>query len=803
VADQVAVAMDRKRAEDAIIRAKEEWERTFDAVPDYIALLDKEHRITRMNRAMAELLGKSQEDVIGKPCYKVVHGLDEAPDFCPHSKVVATGREHSTEVQEFGRVFAVSDSPILSPNGQLLGGVHVARDITARRQMEEALKQSHDELEQRVKERTAELRKQAELLELAQEAIIVRGLDSQVLYWSRGAEETYGWAKEQALGQVTHILLKTQFPTSWEKIEQNLLQSGHWEGELVHTRADGEEIVVASRLALQRDEQGQPIAILEINRDVTARRQAEEALKTERRRLFSVLERIPANVALLRPDYTFTYANGEFIRRFGDPGLKRCYELFRLDNPCEECQAMAVFHTQTPVLREWSGPDNNIYQIYDYPFIDVDGSPLVLEMGVDITPRKRAEEQAVTLGRMYRMVSKVNEAMVRAANKDQLFRQVCRIMMEEGDFLLAWIGLVDPETRLVEAATQYNLSDDYLQNLAIPIDDVPEGRGPTGTAVREDRCDVCNDYGGEPRMPPWREQALPRGFRSSAAFPLRVESKVVGVLTVYADRPGFFNDDEIALLESLADDLSFALDFMDRDTKRRQAEDALRESEERLRYLASKLLHAQEHERRRLALELHDDLGQSLMVLKLQLRAIEKLVPSDQWQTREECAHCLDYLGGVIENVRRLARNLRPSVLEDLGLAAGLRVLVGEFRKYHEIELSLEMDDIEGLFSQDEEITIYRIFQETFTNIAKHAQASQVNIIIRRLADVASFQVVDDGLGFDLERVIGREAAKKGLGLAALEERVHMLGGTLEIRAQENLGTKILITVPTGDRTPE
>ncbi len=610
VADQVAVAMDRKLAEEAIIRAKEEWERTFDAVPDFIALLDKEHRITRINRAMAKLLDKTPEEVIGQPCYQAVHGLAEAPDFCPHSQVVASGREYSTEVLEFGRVFAVSVSPILGPDGQMVGGVHVARDITARRQMEEALQRSHDELELRVKERTAELRKQAELLELAHEAIVVRDLDSRVTFWNRGAEEKYGFTGEQAMGRVTHNLLRTRFPTSLEEINQTLLQTGHWEGELVHTRADGEEIVVASRMALQRDEQGQPTAILEINRDVTARRQAEEALKTERQRFMAVLERIPAHVALLRPDYTFAYANGEFVRRFGEPGPKRCYELFGLKNPCADCQAMAAFHSSKAVVREWDGPSDKIYQIYDYPFIDVDGSPLVLEMGVDITPRKRAEEQALSLGRMYRMLSKANEAMVRIPGREELFRQICRLMMEEGDFLLAWIGAVDPETGLVKAATQYDLNDDYLQNITIAPDDSQEGRGPTGTAVRLGRYDVCNDIAADPRMAPWQEQAVARGFRSSAAFPLRVEANVVGAMTVYADRPGFFNDDEIALLGALADDLSFALDFMDRDAKRCQAEEALRESEERLRYLASQLMHAQENERRRLALELHDDLGQ-------------------------------------------------------------------------------------------------------------------------------------------------------------------------------------------------
>ena len=235
VADQVAVAMDRQRTEAAIVRAKEEWERTFDAVPDYIALLDREHRITRMNRPMSELLDKVQEEVIGMPCYKAVHGLDEPPDFCPHSHVLASGRGYSTEVEEFGRIFAVSDSPIYGADGELLGGVHVARDITVQKEMEEALKRSRDELEQRVEERTMELRdtvaqlieeiqerqqaqealrKQAELLELAHEAILVKDLDSRVTFWNRGAAETYGWSREQAEGRSTHDLFQTRFPTS-------------------------------------------------------------------------------------------------------------------------------------------------------------------------------------------------------------------------------------------------------------------------------------------------------------------------------------------------------------------------------------------------------------------------------------------------------------------------------------------------------------------------------------------------------------------------------------------------------------
>ena len=147
------------------------------------------------------------------------------------------------------------------------------------------------------------------------------------------------------------------------------------------------------------------------------------------------------------------------------------------------------------------------------------------------------------MGRLYRLLSRVNETIVRAQEPEWLFRQACRIMMEEGDFLLCWIGRVDWAAKEVRAAAQYDLIDDYPQNITISLEDVPEGRGPTGVAVREGRWDVCLDIASDPRMAPWREQAMARGFRSSAAFPLFVGGKVEGVLTLYSGQIGFFNQE--------------------------------------------------------------------------------------------------------------------------------------------------------------------------------------------------------------------------------------------------------------------
>jgi PAS domain S-box-containing protein len=128
----------------------------------------------------------------------------------------------------------------------------------------------------------------SELLELAHDAIIVRDVDSTILFWNRGAQETYGWSAAEACGHVTHAFLKTEFPEPLEQIYEKLYAVGSWEGELVHTTRDSKRLVVASRQVLQRDSLGRTIGILEINRDITPRKEAEEALRNLSARLLQL-----------------------------------------------------------------------------------------------------------------------------------------------------------------------------------------------------------------------------------------------------------------------------------------------------------------------------------------------------------------------------------------------------------------------------------------------------------------------------------------------------------------------------------
>jgi PAS domain S-box-containing protein len=187
-----------------------------------------------------------------------------------------------------------------SPAQLTAANLELEREIGERRRTQEALQNAHNELEARVQQRTAELaqandqlrmeiserkraeealRKQASLLELAHDAIIVRDMDNKITFWNPGAAETYGWQRDEALGKVAEELLQSAYPSDVQGLNEEVIRKGRWDGELLQTRRDGRKIVVASRWALQRDDNGEAAAILQINRDITERKQAEEKLR--------------------------------------------------------------------------------------------------------------------------------------------------------------------------------------------------------------------------------------------------------------------------------------------------------------------------------------------------------------------------------------------------------------------------------------------------------------------------------------------------------------------------------------------
>ncbi|MBN2107578.1 MAG: HAMP domain-containing protein [Deltaproteobacteria bacterium] len=228
----------------------------------------------------------------------------------------------------------------------------------------------------------------------------------------------------------------------------------------------------------------------------------------------------------------------------------------------------------------------------------------------------------------------------------------------------------------------------------------------------------------------------------------------------------------------------------------RNREQRLEESKSRLRKLSALVLNAQEEERRRLARELHDDLGQALAFLKIQTYTLAQKLRNDQHEIKDDCRNIDLYIEQIIENIRRLSRDLSPVVLEDLGLTEALKILSKEFSNHYRIDLIQQLTNIDYLLTPTEQINLYRFCQEALTNIHKHARANKISVVVEYINNYITVTITDDGRGFDVVDSTEPDRKLRGMGLTTLEERATMLQGTFTIRSSPGRGTDVILKIP-------
>ena len=238
-------------------------------------------------------------------------------------------------------------------------------------------------------------------------------------------------------------------------------------------------------------------------------------------------------------------------------------------------------------------------------------------------------------------------------------------------------------------------------------------------------------------------------------------------------------------------------------TERKRTEAALIESERKVRSVSSQVLRAQEKERRRVSRELHDELGQGLSLLKLRVRSIQQGLGPGPAGIHDAFRETLEDIDTMIENVRRLSRDLSPSILEDIGLWPAVRWLADSFRAHDSIVCSTDIPDMESRFSPEKQILVFRIFQEALTNVAKHSRAEHVRLAVSKDDGNLVCEIHDDGSGFDMTEVRSREAMHRGMGLPTMEERTRMLGGALRVWSEPDHGTAITVTFPVSEEVPD
>ncbi len=224
--------------------------------------------------------------------------------------------------------------------------------------------------------------------------------------------------------------------------------------------------------------------------------------------------------------------------------------------------------------------------------------------------------------------------------------------------------------------------------------------------------------------------------------------------------------------------------------------------EEALRHFSRKIILTQESERRRISRELHDGLGQSLSAIRLAIGSIEKELTDNQSHIKEKCKTVMQDVVAQIEELRRIAMDLTPTILEDLGLTAAIHRLISEFSKQHSMEIKSKLIPLEGLLSPEAEINIYRMMQEILSNIGQHSKADSVSITVHIKNNKLYFIIQDDGIGFDLNAVNQARSSPEHLGgLKDLYQRSNMLKCSLVVKTKTGEGTTVIITTRILKRT--
>lgn len=232
-------------------------------------------------------------------------------------------------------------------------------------------------------------------------------------------------------------------------------------------------------------------------------------------------------------------------------------------------------------------------------------------------------------------------------------------------------------------------------------------------------------------------------------------------------------------------------------TERKHAEDQLRSSREQLRNLSAHLQSAREKERMYIAREIHDELGQMLTALKLDISLLNSKIPKDQKTLLAKTKSMSDLIDNAVKTVQRISAELRPGLLDDLGLAAAIEWQLGEFQTRSGIHCKLKVNSEEIILDQDCSTAIYRILQEALTNIARHANATNVKVSLRRIADKIELMVTDNGKGITEEEISGT----KSFGLIGIRERAHLLGGEVKIIGIRGEGTTVRANIPCKEET--
>lgn len=556
----------------------------------------------------------------------------------------------------------------------------------------------------------------------------------------------------------------------------------------------------------------------ELEQEIADRRRAEEQAMKSQERLFDILESISDGFFTLDRMWRFTYVNHEALRLWrrglGELIGRSIWEVvpdavgtvfYEQYHRAVAEKVPASFEALSPLLDVW-------VEVRAYP--SKEGLSVYFH---DITERKIAQENVFRLNRLYSVLSKINEAIVRIREPGELYEEVCRIAVEDGLLRMAWIGLKDPVTLEVKPVASWGDEGGYLDTIRVVAADVPEGKGPTGRAVFEGKYFICSDIEVDPLMRPWKEKALSHGFRSSAAFPLRIGKDTIGAFTIYSEKPSFFTGEEIELLVSMARDVSFAIDFIENERRRRAVEEALRDLNEELERKVKERtagLEAAYREMEAFSYSVSHDLRSPLRIIN----GFAQVVLEDYGDKLDDKGK--DLLKIIGTNAIRMDRLING--LLDLSRIGRQEMNVAEIDM--EKMVKALCNDIGGTLSgrkvlfaveplpsvRGDAVLLRQVFENLLSNAVKFSRKrleAVIEIGGRKDGREHVYFVRDNGVGFSMQyadklfRVFQRlhnvkEFEGTGIGLSIVHRIVQKHGGRIWAEAKANEGATFYVALP-------
>ena len=605
---------------DALQTSKDRLSALVNSADDSYHLLTSNLDVLDLNQAALDALiadvddihGKA--DVLGKNLFQLYPFLEEWT--AQFMAVINTGEAAHFETSVTSPV--KGDMPI-NVNAYKVGdglGI-IAKDISERKLAEAALHESETLY------RT--------LVETSTEGVLLTDLKGNYLFCNKVHANILGYdSAEEIIGRNGFEFIAREDQEKAQKAAKRIFKEGHGNNTILRAiRKDGSELITEHTTTMMTDEAGKPTGFLSFMRDISERKQAEDLVRIQRDLGISLGKSIDFRDVLrlgLRAglEVSDMDCGGIYIVDPATGTLDMCYHEgltedflagtthYEADSPNAQLvmagNPVYSSHKELGIPLKSAGDEENLKAIAVIPIKHANRvvgclnaashiyeevpqrarnmlETIASQIGDAITSKK-AEEALVRINRALRMVSECNQALIRAKDEIGLLDVACRLIVDVGGYRLAWVGFAEHDhKKTVRPVSWMGYEERYLESLKVTWADTKRGRGPTGTAIRTGKPVIVRNIPNDPTFELWRKEALKRGYASLIALPLKIEGQAMGALNIYAPEPEAFDSNETELLTELADNMAYGIMALRTGTEHKQAEEALRESEEKYRTL--------------------------------------------------------------------------------------------------------------------------------------------------------------------------------------------------------------------------